>query len=104
MGCSGGLVAEGAGIFTVIWAWLVGGVGCAPGCMVGTVSPVGFPSGTESLSMGLSAGFCLLGQKSTKSVDEYGSHQHGGFILGTGLLLWVNGQFGEHFHGWLVII
>ena len=61
MGCSGGLVAEGAGIFTVIQAWLVGGVGYAPGCMVGTVSPVGSPSGTESLSMGLSAGFCLLG-------------------------------------------
>ena len=60
VGRSGGLDAEGDGVFAVIRAWLVGGVGYAPGCMVGTVSPVGSPSGTESSSMGLSAGFCLL--------------------------------------------
>ena len=60
MGCSGGLVTEGTGVFAVIWV-LVGGVGYTPGCTVGTVSHLGLPSGTESLSMGLSAGFCLLG-------------------------------------------
>ena len=60
MGCSGGLVAEGAGIFAVIRA-LVEGVGYAPGCTMGTVSPVGLPSRTECSSMGLSAGFHLLG-------------------------------------------
>ena len=60
VGCSGGIVAEGAGVFAVIWA-SVGGMGYAPGCTVGTVSYLGSPSGTESLSMGLSAGFCLLG-------------------------------------------
>ena len=60
VGRSGGLNAEGDGVFAVIRAWLVGGVGYAPGCTVGTVSPVGSPSGTESSSMGLSAGFRLL--------------------------------------------
>ena len=61
VGRSGGLIAEGDRVFAVIWAWLVGGVGYAPGCTVGTVSPVGLPSGTESSSIGLSTGFHLLG-------------------------------------------
>ena len=59
VGCSGGIVAEGAGVLAVIRA-SVGGMGYAPGCTVGTVSYLGSPSGTGSLSMGLSAGFCLL--------------------------------------------
>ena len=88
VGHSGGLIAEGNGIFAVIWAWLVGGVGYTPGCMAGTVSPVSSPSGTESLSIGLSTGFCLLGH----------------FRGGAGLLLWLDGQFCGCFHGWLVII
>ena len=61
MGWSGGLIAEGEGVFAAIWAWLVGGMGYAPGCTVGTVSPVGLPNGTESLLMGLSTEFRLLG-------------------------------------------
>ena len=61
MGRNGGLITEGDSVFAVIWAWLVGGVGYAPGCTVGTVSPVGSPIGTESSSTGLSAGFRLLG-------------------------------------------
>ena len=77
VGRSGGLVAEGDGIFAVIRAWLVGGVGYAPGCTVGTVSPVGSPSGTESSPIGLSTGFRLLGH----------------FRGGAGLLPWVDGQF-----------
>ena len=98
MGCSGGLIAEGDGIFAAIWAWLVGGMGYTPGCTVGTVSHVDSPSGTESLSMGLSTAFHLFG------------HFHGpilsawGFILGTGLLLWVDGQFCGCFHERLVAI
>ena len=47
---------------------------------MGTVSPVGLPSGAGSSSIGLSAGFRLLGH-------------FRGFILGAGLLLWIVGQF-----------
>ena len=61
VGRNGGLIAEGDSVFAVIRASLVGGVGYLPICMVGTVSPVGSPSGTESSSTGLSAGFRLLG-------------------------------------------
>ena len=88
VGRSGGLIAEGDGVFTVIQAWLVGGMGYTPDCTVGTVSPVGSPSGTESSSIGLSTGFCLLGH----------------FPGGAGLLLWVDRQFCGRFHGWLVVI
>ena len=79
VGRSGGLVAEGDGVFTVIPAGLVGGVGYAPGCTVGTVSPVGSPSGTESSSMGLT-GFHLLGHFRGPIPSAWG------FILGAGLL------------------
>ena len=98
MGCSGGLVAEGDGVFAAIWAWLVGGMGYTPGCTVSTVSPVGSPSGTESSLMGLSTGFRLFGHFRGPIPSAWG------FILGTGLLPWVDGQFCGHFHGQLVII
>ena len=98
MGHSGGLVTEGDGVSAVIWAWLVGGMGYTPGCTVGTVSPVGSPSGTESLSMGLSTGFHLLGHFCGPILSAWG------FILGAGLLPWVDGQFCGCFHGWLVVI
>ena len=84
MGHSGGLITEGAGVFTVIQAWLVGGVGYAPGCTVVTVSPVGSPSGTESLCASVLDSVCwgtFMGRFC----------QHGGFILGAGLLSWVDG-------------
>ena len=73
MGRNGGLITEGDSIFAVIRAWLVGGVGYVPICMVGTVPPVGLPSGTESSSTGLSAGFRLLG------------HFHGLILLAWGV-------------------
>ena len=98
MGHSGGVVTEGDSVFAVIRAWLVGGMGYAPGCTEGTVSPVGSPSGTESLSMGLNTGFCLLGHFRGPILSAWG------FILGTGLLPWVDGQFCGHFHGQLVVI
>ena len=81
VGCGGGLVAEGAGIFAVIWGWLVGRRGVRTWLHSGyCIPPVGLPSGAGTSSMGLSTGFRLLG------------HFHG-FILGTGLLLWIVGQF-----------
>ena len=85
VGRSVGLVAEGDGVSAVIRAWLVGGVGYAPGCMVGTVSPVGLPSGSESSSMGLSTGFCLLRHFCGPIPSAWG------FTLGAGLLPWVDG-------------
>ena len=84
MGRSGGLVAEGAGVFAVIRAWLVGGVGYAPGCTVVTVSPVGSPSGTESLWASALDSVCW-------GIFVGRFRQHGGFILGAGLLSWVDG-------------
>ena len=98
VGRSGGLVAEGKGVFAAIWTWLVGGMGYAPGCTVGTVSPVGSPSGTESSSMGLSTKFHLLGHFCGLIPSA------SGFILGTGLLPWVDGQFCGRFHGRLIAI
>ena len=89
---------EGDGVSAVIRAWLVGGVGYAPGCTVGTVSPVGSPSGTESSSMGLSTGFHLLGHFRGPIPSAWG------FILDAGLLPWVDGPFCGRFHGRLVAI
>ena len=98
MGRSVGLVAEGDGVSAVIRAWLVGGMGYAPGCTVGTVSPVGSPSGMESSSMGLSTEFRLLGHFRGPIPSAWG------FILGAGLLPWVDGQFCGRFHGRLIVI
>ena len=61
--------------------------------MVGAVSPVGLPSGAGSSSMGLGAGFHLLGHFCGQFC------QHGWFILGAGLLPRVDGQFCGHFCG-----
>ena len=99
MGCSGGLVAEGTGIFAVIRA-LVEGVGYAPGCTVGTVSPVASPSGTESSSMGLSAGFHLLGHFHGPIPSAWGVYP-GCWVVAVGrwAVLWVFRQFCGHFHG-----
>ena len=95
MGCSGGLVAEGAGVSAVIRGWLVGGVGYAPGCMVGTVSPVSLPSGSESSLMGLSAGFCLLGNFYGPIPSAWGVYS-GCWVVAVGrwAVWWVDGQFG----------
>ena len=104
MGCSGGIVAEGAGGFAVIQA-SVGGMGCAPGCTVGTVSYLGSPSGTESLSMGLSAGFCLLGHFCGPIPSAWGVYS-GRWVVAGGrwAVLWVFRQFCGRFHGRLVVI
>ena len=80
VGQSGGLITEGEGVFAAIWAWLVGGMGYTPGCTVGTVSPVGLPSGMESSSMGLSTEFHLLGHFCGPIPSAWG------FVLGAGLL------------------
>ena len=98
VGRSGGLVTEGEGVFAAIRAWLVGGIGYAPGCTVGTVSPVSSPSCTESSSMGLSTEFRLLEHFRGPIPSAWG------FILGAGLLLWVDGQFCGRFHGRLIVI
>ena len=100
MGCSGGLVAEGAGVFAVIQA-LVGGMGYAPGCTVGTVSHLGLPSGTEPLSMGLSTGFCLLGIFVGRFRVYFGRWV---VAMGRWAVLWVFRQLCGCFHGWLVVI
>ena len=105
MGHSGGVVAEGAGIFAVIRAWLVGGVGYAPGCTMVTVSPVGLPSGTESSSMGLSTGFHLLGHFHGPIPSALGIYSgHWVVVVGRWEVLWVFRQFCGGFHGWLVVI
>ena len=84
MGRSGGLITEGAGVFAVIRAWLVGGKEYAPGCTVVTVSPVGLPSGTESSWASALDSVCW-------GIFVGRFHQHGGSILDAGLLLWVDG-------------
>ena len=97
-------LTEGDGVFAVIWAWLVGGVGYAPGCTMGTVSPAGLPSGTESLSMGLSTGFCLLGHVRGLIPSAWGVYS-GCWVVAVGrwAVLWVFRQFCRRFHGRLVV-
>ena len=104
VGRSGGLIAEGDGVFAVIRAWLVGGVGYAPGCTVGTVSPVGSPSGTESSLMGLNAGFHLLGHFCGPILSAWGVYS-GCWVVAVGrwAVLWVFRQFCRRFHGRLVV-
>ena len=75
----------------------MGGVGYAPGCMVGTVSPVGSPSGTESLSMDLSAGFHLLGHFCGPIPSAWGVYS-GCWVVAMGIwaVLWA--------FSWMVVI
>ena len=68
----------------------MGGVGYAPGYTVGTVSPVGSPGGTESSSMGLSAGFRLLGHFRGPILSAWGVYP-GCWVVAEGrwAVLWV---------------
>ena len=61
MGRSGALVAEGTGVFAVIWGWLVGRRGVRTWLHGGCCISCCLPSGAGSSSMGLGAGFHLLG-------------------------------------------
>ena len=61
MGHSGALVAEGTGVFAVIWGWLVGRCGVCTWLHSGCCISCCLPSGAGSSSMGLGAGFHLLG-------------------------------------------
>jgi len=61
VGHSGALVAEGTGVFAVIWGWLVGRCGVCTWLHSGCCISCCLPSGAGSLSMGLGAGFHLLG-------------------------------------------
>ena len=98
MGCGGGLVAEGAGIFAVIWGWLVGRRGVRTWLHGGYCIPCWFAKWRWVLVDGP--------QRWIPSVGAFSWVYPGRWVVAVDswAVLWVFGRFCGRFHGRLVVI